>query len=343
MLARALLAVAVLLVLVQTALARHPILVAFPDEIYVRADQLPPGGRGPCPDEIRVYNGETYLSRQVFECFGFTIPEGIAEPAVMFEPFLNFSWRPATDTVRVVIDAGHGGHDPGARSVHGVNEKTITLGLAHALNQELHNRAGFEAFMTRTDDRYLTLRERVAIANRLQADIFISIHANAGRRKAARGLEIFIAGRRADDDEGRRLAQIENMGEDVEAIWGDSTQALLTELAMADQLQHSALLASRMLDRVTSTIDVENRGVKRAPFWVLLGSNMPAVLVEAGFVTNREEAARLADPQYQAEVAVALADALAQLRDPFLKRRIRSTHVPPSTDAARTAPAQPQP
>ncbi len=343
--------------------AAEPVLVAHSDGLFVRVDSFAhdvtesadavfarvgklvhrfptmPVTDTACTPFIRRFGGRAYLRRDAVECLGARIPQHeVPIIPARIEPLLDFAWPPATDSVRIVIDAGHGGHDSGAVGVDGLVEKEITLAISRMLHAHLNEVPGFDVYLTRTDDRYLSLRERSEIANRLQADLFISIHGNAGRRATAQGFEIFIAGRRADDADAMALASLENGGE-TDFVVSD-TQNMLAELALADQRQQSARAADALLRRVTGKLAVENRGVKQAPFWVLLGSNMPAVLIETGFLSNHQESRLLADPAYQRQMTQALSDALEALRPSLLGRRMRQQHEPNHPRQRRTPTPQ---
>ncbi|MBK9517146.1 MAG: N-acetylmuramoyl-L-alanine amidase [Anaeromyxobacter sp.] len=222
---------------------------------------------------------------------------------------------------RVVVDAGHGGHDPGAVGPTRVREKDVTLAIARRLATRLRT-AGFEVVMTRSDDRYVALEERTAIANTRRGDLFISIHANANPRRALAGTETFVLNV-ADDRYARRLAAREN-GAELEGD-GEGTEAarILTDLDAKASTDASRRLASSVQRELTGAVrgrygEVRDLGVKSALFYVLLGARMPAVLVETAFISNRREEKRLASPAYQEVVAQALSRAVVQFarRDP---------------------------
>jgi N-acetylmuramoyl-L-alanine amidase len=214
---------------------------------------------------------------------------------------------------RVVVDAGHGGVDPGAIGPSRVREKDVTLAIARRLSAHLR-KAGFEVVMTRDADRYVALEERTAIANARRGDLFVSIHANAHPRRALNGTETWILNV-ADSRYARRLAARENGVEDAEAGGAESTR-LLTNLDA-----RTATLASRQLaqevqrELVGSTRarfgDSLDLGVKNALFYVLVGARMPAVLVETAFISNRTEEKRLRSARFQDEVAASVARAVS--------------------------------
>jgi N-acetylmuramoyl-L-alanine amidase len=212
---------------------------------------------------------------------------------------------------RVVVDAGHGGHDPGAIGPRRVREKDVTLAIAHRLARRLRA-AGFEVVLTRRDDRYLALEERTAIANTARADLFVSIHANAHPRRERSGVETYFLNV-ADDRYTARLAAREN-GIDPDGQ-GDLLR-ILTDLDAKASAGASRRLASLVQHEITAGIrgnigEVRDLGVKSALFYVLLGARMPAVLVEAGFISNRDEERRLASARYQEEVAAGVARGIA--------------------------------
>lgn len=206
---------------------------------------------------------------------------------------------------RVVIDPGHGGHDPGARA-GGLREADLVLDIARRLERHLEHQ-GFEVVLTRRDDHYLPLEARTTLANRVEADLFLSIHANASRNPAARGLETYFLNL-AVDPEAAGLASRENAS-------GARTMADLTPLLEAiannSKLDESRAFAQRIQQSLVTRLqrvdpDLPNLGVKQAPFMVLIGAHMPSVLTEVSFVSNEDDAQLLADETYREEVARAL-------------------------------------
>ncbi|MBI5248044.1 MAG: N-acetylmuramoyl-L-alanine amidase [Desulfomonile tiedjei] len=214
----------------------------------------------------------------------------------------------------VVIDPGHGGKDPGAVSRDGsLKEKDLTLDVAKRLKTALERKnRRLRVTLTRSDDRSLALQERTAIANSLNADLFISIHCNAASDGSSKGIETFLLDK-ASSPRAMRVAARENgippsKMSDLEATLVDlmvtSKKTESTELAKTVQ---SAL--ARGLER--SAFSVRNRGVKQAPFYVLLGAKMPAILVECAFISNNREQRKLTSPEYLGNVAEGLANGAA--------------------------------
>jgi N-acetylmuramoyl-L-alanine amidase len=214
---------------------------------------------------------------------------------------------------RIIVDAGHGGHDTGAIGPRGVREKDVTLAMAKKLAARLRA-SGFEVTLTRTDDRYLKLEERTAIANLARGDLFVSLHTNANPRRDRSGVETYFLNV-TDDRYARRLAARENGTMDVEESPGDVTR-ILTDLNSKSSAGASRTLARQVQKEITARTrqaqgPVRDRGVKSALFYVLLGARMPAVLVETAFISNRAEEQRLASPAYQQLVADGVARAIA--------------------------------
>jgi N-acetylmuramoyl-L-alanine amidase len=210
-----------------------------------------------------------------------------------------------------VVDAGHGGHDPGAIGPRSVREKDVTLAIARKLAKRLRA-AGFHVVLTRGDDRYLALEERTAIANTARGDLFVSIHANAHPRRGRTGVETYFLNV-ADGRYAARLAAREN-GLDPEGE-GEAVR-ILTDLDATASADASRRLAQLVQREITAGVranvgEVRDLGVKSALFYVLLGARMPAVLVETAHISNRDEERRLASGRYQDEVAAGIARAVS--------------------------------
>jgi N-acetylmuramoyl-L-alanine amidase len=211
----------------------------------------------------------------------------------------------------IVIDPGHGGDDSGAIGRGGVAEKEIALKVARRLALVLGTRLGADVLLTRNDDTFMTLEERVAFANRHDADVFISIHANSARNKKATGIETFFMSLEATDEDAMRIAEKENSvaGGSAGPGFTDDLKNILRDMAQSVTHHESARLAESVhMNMVKGTRRREDRGVKQAPFAVLYGALMPAVLVEVGFLSNPTEANRLLSPEYQARIADSIAE-----------------------------------
>ncbi len=243
-------------------------------------------------------------------------------PARAEKPVTKTPLAEAARQRTIVIDPGHGGEEVGAKGPAGTLEKDVTLAIARKLRAALTNALGDQVFLTRDKDQDLSLEERTAIANNYKADLFVSIHANASRAHAANGSEVYFLAYQASDEESRRMAAVEG-GEIVPgpAVSGGAELALiLWDMAQAEHLEESSALASRIQEELAGVTGAEGRGVKQAPFRVLVGASMPAVLVEVAFISHPEEEKLLASDTYQSKVAVALMKGIARYQADRAKR-----------------------
>ena len=267
--------------------------------------------------------------RLVLEFTGPPLPVARAPVAVPAPRPTPVPEPPAVRTV--VIDPGHGGDEVGARGPGGTLEKDVTLAIARRLRAQIVNQLGLQVFLTRDRDEELDLDDRTAIANNYKADLFVSIHANASRAQGAKGAEVYFLSYQATDDEGRRLAQIE--GEALPLAppgVGSDLALILWDMAQAEHLESSSALASRMQEELAVVTGSRGRGVKQAPFRVLVGAAMPAVLVEVAFISNPDEERLLTSEAYQAKVAGALARGIARFEREQAARATFSRSASPS-------------
>ncbi len=215
----------------------------------------------------------------------------------------------------VVIDPGHGGFDSGTDAGAPLLEKDLALQIALRVKGELARR-GFDAILTRTGDYFVTLADRTALANKIGADLFVSIHLNSSPSAATTGIETYYL----DNTEDRatiRLAAMENAsGGAYGTAAGGDLNYILSDMRQQYKANESVALASMIEAQTAADLDastglqVSALGAMRGPFYVLVGARMPAVLVECGFLSNREEAARLASAQYQQVLAQGIAEAV---------------------------------
>lgn len=216
----------------------------------------------------------------------------------------------------VVVDAGHGGDDHGARGPKGLLEKDLVLDLAQRLASRIAEQ-GLTVVMTREADRFVPLDERTRIANGAGADLFVSIHANASSLRDVQGIETFFASPEATDESARVLAQRENLAFGEAALRmaeSDPVRQILGDLLATEHLADAQEFA-RMAQRRLATVEASrSRGVKQAPFVVLMGVHAPAVLVEVGFITNAREEGRLSRSAERERLVKGLADAVARFR-----------------------------
>jgi len=210
--------------------------------------------------------------------------------------------------LKVVLDAGHGGEDGGAKGHKGLREKDAALSLAKALGRRLQE-AGLEVAYTREDDTFIPLWERAKRANDQGADLFVSLHLNAASARAAKGSEVYFLSLSEGDQDAEALADVENAGgEGAPPPAPDSVVAsILDDLAQKAFLEDSERLAVEVQTQLNRLAGIKERGVKQARFVVLRSAAMPAVLVETAFISNPKEEQKLKDPAFVDQVAQAIA------------------------------------
>ncbi len=214
---------------------------------------------------------------------------------------------------RIVIDAGHGGHDSGTLGPDGIEEKDVVLDVALRLGKLLHDRLGAEVVYTRADDTFVPLETRTAIANKAQADLFISVHANSSGDPDVRGVEVYYLNF-TSDPEAMEVASRENA---VSSQRVNQLSDLVKKIALKDKIDESRELAADVDQSLYSGLrkgngGLKDRGVKKAPFVVLIGANMPSILAEISFVTNPDDAEQLQTPEYRERVAESLYNGIAR-------------------------------
>jgi N-acetylmuramoyl-L-alanine amidase len=227
----------------------------------------------------------------------------------------------------VVLDPGHGGDQDGALSPEGLKEKELTLQIAQRVGAALRKR-GMKVVLTRTSDLAVPLANRPAIANAIQADIFVSIHLNsmatAEQRAKQTGVETYFLSADASDTHASAVAARENAdriaGED-ELDPADPVASILSDLSDADSLAAASRLAYTLQERVSAALGAPDRGVKQAPFYVLAGARVPAVLIELGFISHPQESRVLVTRGYQEKIAAAMAEAIVAYQQEA--RRVR--------------------
>ncbi len=210
---------------------------------------------------------------------------------------------------RIIIDPGHGGRDYGAPGyLKGVHEKDVVLQISRRLAKKIRKELKYEVYLTRNSDTYLTLEERTAIANTKSADLFISIHTNSHKDHRAYGIETYFLNLATDDD-AIRVAAMENATSTKNI---SDLQSILSDLMQNAKINESSRLAGYVQSSMVRHLKnkrysrIKDKGVKQAPFYVLLGAQMPAVLVETSFISNPRECKRLTNPKYQERLCEAI-------------------------------------
>lgn len=220
---------------------------------------------------------------------------------------------------KVVIDPGHGGNDPGAIGRTGLKEKDVVLDIAKRVKEQL-NENGVEVVLTRDRDRFIPLEKRSQIANEKDVDFFVSVHANSARIKGARGFEVYYLSD-AVDDNARAVEAAENsflkFGDSSFQRRNTDLEATIWDLVYTENREESIELAKYIAKAVDASTSLHNRGIKSARFYVLRGAQMPAVLVEVGFISNPAEEKNLKDPSYRQAVASAVAKGILNYKNVY--------------------------
>ncbi|MDA3793454.1 MAG: N-acetylmuramoyl-L-alanine amidase [Elusimicrobia bacterium] len=226
------------------------------------------------------------------------------------------------DIKLVVIDPGHGGKDPGAIGPRGTKEKDVVLAIAKKTAAYIKKDLKVRVLLTRTDDYFVPLAGRIKMANDKEADIFISIHANASFNPESEGFEIYFLSDSASDQEAQAVANMENSVVAMEQGTKDLSKvnSILWSLTMNQFLNESSELCSFINDEAVASTGLVKRGVKQAGFYVMKGARMPAVLVETAFISNKREEKLLNDKNFQDKMARSISTALKSYRR-WIKRR----------------------
>lgn len=210
---------------------------------------------------------------------------------------------------RIVIDAGHGGKDPGAIGKNGTKEKDINLLIALELERLLRIEGGYETYLTRSNDDFISLQERSSFANQKKADLFVSIHCNASMKRTEGGFEIYFLAENASDPHAESLADFENSVIELEGKKANQNQQLkeiLSSMAQTEFINESSLLCHLVDKAVRKRAKIKSRGVKQANFHVLHGVGMPSILVETAFVTNLVDEKKLRERKFRSSLVDAL-------------------------------------
>jgi N-acetylmuramoyl-L-alanine amidase len=214
----------------------------------------------------------------------------------------------------IVLDPGHGGIDPGAISRNGTTEKSIALAFAQELQQRLAASGRYDIVLTRTDDTFLSLRDRVRIARKHQADLFLAIHADVVRGAPVRGATVYTLSDNASDAEAEALARDENRADLIAGVnladENDEITGILIDLALRETKNHSLVFARSRVKTLKPVIEMTNRPVRSAGFLVLKAPDVPSVLLELGYLSNEADEKLLASPKWRAGATKAVAQAI---------------------------------
>lgn len=260
---------------------------------------------------------------QNYSRFAFTLSEKHYE-AIQRENELLFIKELVQVIDLVVLDPGHGGIDPGAIGKKGLYEKDCNLAMALKVKQLIEDSLGIKVVMTRDDDTYLSLGKRTKLANRNRADLFVSIHCNASKRKKQPdGMETYFLSE-AKTDEARATAALENASIQFDAPeeFTSELARILSDMAQAEYLQESSDLAECIQEEATKRLPVANRGINQANFYVLKGAFMPAALVETAFISNTAEEKLLRDKKFRNKAAYGIFCGLRKFVEKYESRRL---------------------
>jgi N-acetylmuramoyl-L-alanine amidase len=215
----------------------------------------------------------------------------------------------------IVLDAGHGGGDEGARGPSGTSEKSVTLAVTRRLKAALEGRLGVRVILTRDGDSAVGLDERAAVANNNKADLFISLHANASVRPSVQGAEVFYLSLEEYGDEAQRAANAPHATLPVFGGGARDIEVVPWRMAQAGHIERSGTFARTLEAALRARVTMSPRAIMQAPFRVLVGANMPAILLEMGFMTNPAQEQQLGSDAYQNEIVQSIVDAVIQFRD----------------------------
>ncbi len=286
---------------------------------------------------IRLENGGNGVTRVVIELASANVDSAVMALKNPFRVVMDFNGAGAeppsnqavTESVEakipvpypgriqtIVIDAGHGGKDPGAIGPTGLKEKDVALDIAKRLKAKLESRMNLKVLLTRSTDRFLELDERTMFANSVNADLFVSVHLNASRDRSARGVETYFLSPARSKDELATAARENMMALGSQDEIENDLAYIMSDMTNTQKVNDSAALAGSVQTSMTAglkhaSLPVRNKGVKQAMFYVLWRASMPSVLVETGFISNREDERRFKSPAYLESVAESIAGGLA--------------------------------
>jgi N-acetylmuramoyl-L-alanine amidase len=245
----------------------------------------------------------------------------------------------AATPLTIVVDPGHGGTETGAIGPGGLQEKDVTLEIARRVAAALPRVLACRTVLTRDTDLLIALDDRTSVANHEKADLFLSIHANSSRAASAQGSETYYLSLEASDKIAQEVASRENAAPGAPtpapgAAANPDLDFVLWDLAQSAHLKESSELAEAIQAELNGVSPTANRGIKQAPFRVLVGATMPAVLVEVAFISNAEQEKKLKNPEFQQAVADAVARAVARFFSKRLPTALRTTPIPAASSAA---------
>ncbi|MGH6875057.1 MAG: N-acetylmuramoyl-L-alanine amidase [Aestuariivirgaceae bacterium] len=280
--------------------------------------QLPPKVPPPDPDPALALPFDSDgIPQELAPLGGGMLPEATepaTEPPKVHPLVPDPPARTAKPRPVIVLDPGHGGIDPGAVSRNGTTEKSIALAFAQELQKRLAASGRYDIVLTRAGDTFLSLKDRVRIARKAQADLFLAIHADVVRGAPVRGATVYTLSDNASDTEAEALARDENRADLIAGVnltdENDEITGILIDLALRETKNHSLVFARSMVKTLKPVIEMTNRPVRSAGFLVLKAPDVPSVLLELGYLSNQADEKLLASPQWRAGAAKAVAQAI---------------------------------
>ena len=243
-----------------------------------------------------------------------TTPAQPAPQAAQPEPQSQTTAAPKTNRKPIIVlDAGHGGKDPGTTGTTGLHEKSVVLATALETKRQLQAK-GYTVHMTRSGDNFIKLAERRAVAQRTQADLFISIHANASANAASQGVDVYVWGK-ANSEQARQIALSENAADKIDGlpdVGNKNVNAIISDMMQAQTSTDSAKFGKLLLNQFGKFTKLRKGSVETADFVVLRSINVPSVLIELGFLSNPDEEKQLSNNNQRRRFAIAIADAVQQ-------------------------------
>ena len=225
--------------------------------------------------------------------------------------------------ITIVIDPGHGGIDGGAKGVHGTQEKDLTLQIARRLASEIGKRGAFDTRLTRSEDVFISLRERVAFSERNQADLVISIHADSLRQNWVRGATVYTLSRKASDNLAHEIAESENASDLLagldDAADDEALPDILADLTLRETTRFSRFFSSILVEKLDSDINLIKNPERSATFAVLKAPEIPSVLIELGYLSNPDDEKLMTDEEWQKAATARIADAVLKFFEPRLR------------------------
>lgn len=249
--------------------------------------------------------------------------------------------RVSDKEIVIAVDAGHGGNDPGAIGLHGLREKDVTLAIARRLATKINAQPGMRAVLTRDSDTYIDLRQRTVRARRVQADLFVSVHANAYKDRSMSGSAVYVLSERgASSEQARWIANHENAADLVGGVElqskDDDLAAVLIDISQSATMEASFDLGSRLLNAMGRINRLQKSEVQQAGFMVLKSPDIPSVLVETAFISNPREEKLLGDAAYQDKMAQSIFEGVRSYFARYRPQQVASAE--PARNATKAKP-----